>query len=172
MTYFELFEIPVQLKVDKSSLPRKYFALSRQFHPDFFANSSVEEQANALQNSALLNKAFRTLQNPDETIKYVLQLKGLLEEEEKFELPPSFLMEVMEINEALMEADDPESRSGIEAMINELERGIYEPVEKIIEEYQDGDTTEKELLEVKAYYFKKKYLDRIRQQFSNAGQDI
>ena len=30
-----------------------------------------------------------------------LQLKGLLEEEEKYPLPPDFLMEVMELNENL-----------------------------------------------------------------------
>ena len=172
MTYFELFEIPLQLKVDKSVLPRKYFALSRKFHPDFYANASPEEQAEALEKSALLNKAFRTLQNTDETISYVLTLKGMLEEEEKYELPPSFLMEMMDINEALMEADDAASRASIETRIIELEKEIYAPVEKIIEQYQEGITTDQELREVKAYYFKKKYLGRIRQQFSHAGQDI
>jgi molecular chaperone HscB len=34
-------------------------------------------------------------------------------------------------------------------------------VEAIITNYQEGITTEKELLQVKEYYFKKKYLDKI-----------
>jgi len=165
MNYFELFEIPVQLTVDKASLPRKFFELSRKYHPDLFVNGSGEEQTLALERSALLNKAFKTFQNPDETIKYVLQLKGLLEEEEKYELPPDFLVEVLEINEELMEPGENKTLlPNIELRITELQAEIYEPVKEIVEHYQEGATSEKELLQVKGYYYKKKYLDRIRQQ--------
>lgn len=161
MNYFELFEIPVQLKVDKTLLPKKYFELSRKYHPDFFANSPENEKNEMLEKSALLNKALKTFQYPDETIKYVLQLKGLLEEEEKYELPPDFLMEVLEINEKLMDNPaDPE----LESRISQLQSEIYEPVKEIVESYQEGLTSEKELLQVKEYYYKKKYIDRIRKE--------
>ncbi len=166
MNYFELFDIPVQLKVNKSTLPVKYFELSRKYHPDFFINAAESEQAEALEKSALLNKAFKTFQNPDATIKYVLQLKGLLEEEEKYELPADFLMEVMEINEALMDADQPGGDNTLKLRIEDLQSEIYEPVKKIVESYQEGITTEKELLQVKEYYYKKKYLERIREQLN------
>lgn len=167
MNYFELFEIPVQLKVEKASLPRKYFELSRKYHPDFFVNGSEEEKTLALERSALLNKAFKTFQNPDETIKYVLQWKGLLEEEEKYELPPAFLMEVLEINEELMEGGENKTLlPGLEIHITELQEEIYEPVKEIVEGYKEGIHSEKELLQVKEYYYKKKYLDRIRQQLN------
>jgi molecular chaperone HscB len=165
MTYFELFEIPVQLKVNVTALSKKFFELSKKYHPDYYANDSEEVQAEALERSALLNKAWKTFQNSDATIKYVLQEKGLLEEEEKYELPPVFLMEVMEINEQLMDPDE----SGVQQLdsrINELQSEIYEPVKEIIEGYKDGITTEKELLQVKEYYYKKKYLDRIRRQLA------
>jgi molecular chaperone HscB len=165
MNYFELFEIPVQLTVDKASLPRKYFELSRKYHPDFFVNGSGEEQTLALERSALLNKALKAFQNPDETIKYVLQLKGLLEEEEKYELPPDFLMEVLEINEELMDVDETRLPQ-LESRIAELQLEIYEPVKENVESYKEGITTEKELLQVKEYYYKKKYLDRIRKQLN------
>jgi molecular chaperone HscB len=165
MNYFELFEIPVQLIVDKASLPRKYFELSRKYHPDFFVNGSEEEQALALEKSAMLNKAFKAFQNPDETIKYVLQLKRLLVEEEKYELPPDFLMEVLEINEELMEMGENKTLlPNLELRIAELQTEIYEPVKEIVEHYQEGLASEKELLQVKDYYYKKKYLDRIRKQ--------
>ena len=167
MNYFELFEIPVQLKVDKVSLPRKFFELSRKYHPDFFVNGSEEEKTLALERSALLNRALKTFQNPDETIKYVLQLKGLLEEEEKYELPPGFLMEVLEINEELMELGENKALlPNLEIRISQLQEEIYEPVKEIVESYKEGITSEKELLQVKEYYYKKKYLDRIRQQLN------
>ena len=167
MNYFELFEIPVQLKVDKASLPRKFFELSRKYHPDFFVNGSEQEKTKALEISALLNIAFKTFQNPDETIKYVLKLKGLLEEEEKYELPPDFLMEVLEINEELMELGENKTLlPDLEIRIAELQTEIYESVKEIVEHYQEGVTSEKELLQVKEYYYKKKYLDRIRKQLN------
>ena len=165
MNYFELFEIPVQLKVDKTGLPKKYFELSKKYHPDYFANDTTTKQAEVLEISAQLNKAFKTFQSEDETIKYVLQLKGLLEEEEKYELPKDFLMEVLEINEQLMEmGEDPGTKQNIQSAIDNLQTEIYEPVKEIVEHYQEGITTEKELLQVKEYYYKKKYLNRISQQ--------
>jgi len=167
MNYFEIFGLPVQLKVDKNELPKKFFELSRKFHPDFYENSTPSEQQSALDITANLNKAFKIFQNPDETIKYVLQLKGLLEEEEKYQLPPGFLMEVLEINEKLMDAEEnEETKLSVQSAIDNLQSEIYVPVKEIIEYYQDGVTTEKELLQVKEYYYKKKYLNRINRELA------
>jgi molecular chaperone HscB len=162
MNYFELFEIPVQLKVDAASLKKKFYELSRKYHPDFFSQSTEAEQGNALEMASMLNKAWKTFQQPDETIKYVLQLKGLLEEEEKYELAPDFLMEMLELNEELMETDtDEKSLSALDKRIAQIQEDMYEPVKPIVEHYKEGVSTEKELLQVKQYYFRKKYLWRI-----------
>jgi molecular chaperone HscB len=153
MNYFELFDIPVSLKVGKNSLAQKYFELQKKYHPDFFTQATEYEQANALEKSSEINKALKVLKNEMETIKYVLQLKSLLEEEEKYQLPPAFLMEVMELNEELSENSAQQ--------ITNLEAEIYTPVKDIIENFKDSATTTKELLQVKEYYYKKKYLQRI-----------
>lgn len=157
MNHFELFNLPITLQPDTSQLSKQYFELQRKYHPDRYVQATEEEQEEALQVSAQINKAFKTLKDRDETIKYVLQLKGLLEEEEKYQLSPDFLMEVMELNELREEGDT----DNITATIDQLKTQIYEPVEAIITNYQEGITTEKELLQVKEYYFKKKYLDKI-----------
>jgi len=164
MNYFELYEIPVALKVDTNTFKQKFYALSRKYHPDFFGNETEEEQAEALEKSSLVNKAFKTFNSLDETIKYVLQLKGLLQEEEKYKLPADFLMEVMELNEVLMEAKmvaDENKISELRSQISSLQIALYETVKQIVESYKEGITSEKELLQVKDYYYKKKYLDRI-----------
>jgi len=153
MNHFELFDIPVSLQVDKPILAKKYFELQKQFHPDFFAQATEEEQADALEKSSQVNKALKVLKNENETIKYVLQLKGLLEEEEKYQLPPAFLMEVMELNEELSENSTKQ--------VNQLETEIYTPVKYIIENFSNETITTAELLKVKEYYFKQKYLQRI-----------
>lgn len=160
MNYFELFEIPIQLQVDAKQLSGKFLQLSRRYHPDFYTKDTPDAQEDALQKSALLNKAWNVFQQPDQTIAYVLNLKGLLDEQEKFQLDPDFLMEMMDINEAIAE-NDPARQTSLNERLEELQQEIYAPVKKIVEDYQEGTTTEAELLKVKAYYFQKKYLDRI-----------
>ena len=160
MNYFQLFEIPVSLIVDRNKLPEQYFALQKKYHPDFFTNASEEEQNEVLEKSSMINKGFKTLKDPDATIKYVLELKGLLQEDEKYELPPDFLMEMMELNEALMD-DDILNHEEVETKILQLERNLYASVQNIIEDYNEERTTEPQLLQVKDYYYKKKYLNRI-----------
>ncbi|NDF99192.1 MAG: Fe-S protein assembly co-chaperone HscB [Chitinophagia bacterium] len=161
MNYFELFEIPVQLRVDSHALRNKFMELSRRYHPDFFTNDTPDAQEEALEKIALVNKAWKIFQQPEETIAYVLQRKGLLAENEKYQLDPDFLMEMMEINEAITE-QDAEQLPSLKARLQALEQEIYAPVSTIIENYQDDASSEADLLKVKEYYFQKKYLERIR----------
>ena len=164
MNYFELFEMPVSLLPDQQQVKQKFYELSRKYHPDFYTKENEYEQAEALEKSSFVNKAYKTFQNKDATIKYVLQLKGMLEEEEKYQLPPDFLLEVMELNEQLMEAkmeDDEVKLISIKSSIAELQQQIYQPVDSLIKNYKDETITVQELQDLKEYYFKKKYLDRI-----------
>ncbi|MFN8308078.1 MAG: Fe-S protein assembly co-chaperone HscB [Ferruginibacter sp.] len=153
MNYFELFEMPVTLEIDPGKLAKKYFELQKKYHPDFYTQASEYEQEEALEISSQLNKALKVFKDRDETIKYVLQLKGLLEEEEKYQLPPDFLMEMMELNEEL--SDDSAAR------IASIEKELYSETGSIIENYNDERISEQELQKLKAYYYKKKYLKRI-----------
>jgi molecular chaperone HscB len=164
MNYFELFQLPVTLRPDPMQVKQQFYALSRQYHPDFFAQANEDEQAHALEKASLVNKAFKVLQSPEATIQYVLMEKGLLQEEEKYQLPPTFLMEMMDLNEQASDAaidGDEAQMASIRAQIDQFETEIYAPVKQIMADYQEGVTTEKELLQVKAYYYKKKYLNRI-----------
>lgn len=165
MNYFELFKLPVSLRVDSRGLKQKYFELSRQYHPDFFSGGSEEAQQQALEISSSINKALKIFTDRNETLKYTLTLKGVLEEEEKYSLPASFLMEMMEVNEQIAEAqmnNDIKAKSVLCQQIEIIEKNIYEPVQNIIENYQEGITAQKELLQVKDYYFRKKYLERLK----------
>ncbi len=160
MNYFELFEMPVSLIVDQNKLSSQYFALQKKYHPDFFTNAGEEEQTEVLEKSSMINRGFKTLKDPDDIIKYVLEIKGLLQEEEKYELPPDFLMEMMELNEALMD-DDILNIEEVETKIFQLQKTLYDDIQNVIENYSEETTTEPQLLQVKDYYYKKKYLRRI-----------
>jgi molecular chaperone HscB len=153
MNYFELFKIPVSIKIDQENLTRKYFELQKKYHPDFYTRASEHEQEEALEISSHLNKALKVFRNEEATIKYILQLKELLEEEEKYRLPQDFLVEMMELNEELS--------GDSAAQIAAIEKELYTAVKPIIENYNDAAVTNDELLELKEYYYKKKYLHRI-----------
>lgn len=159
MNYFELFDIPVSIQLDSKWLTTQYVALQKKFHPDFFGQASIEEQSEVMEKSAAINKAFKIFQKEEETIKYILQLKGLLQEEEKYQLPPDFLMEVMELNESLSD------NSANEVAV--FEKEIYEKVRPIIEGYNDESVTKEDLLTLKDYYFRKKYLQRILERMAD-----
>ena len=161
MNYFELYNIPITLQPNQEVIKAKFYELSRKYHPDFYTQASEEEQAEMLETSSMVNMAYKVFIHPDETIKYVLQLKGLLEEEEKYQLSPDFLMEVLDLNEQAMDVSEQADADRLTETIHQFQKQIYEPVETIVASYQEGVTTEKELLQVKEYYYRKKYLDRI-----------
>ena len=164
MNYFELFDLPVTLLADKKRITSRYFELQKKFHPDFYTGADNDEQSDVLEKSAQVNKAYKIFSNSDETIKYVLQLKCLLEKKEKYTISPDFLMEMLDLNEEVADArmdENEEKKEGLKASISNIQSDIYGPVKKIVEEYKEGITTEKELLQVKEYYYRKKYLNRI-----------
>jgi molecular chaperone HscB len=153
MNYFELFELPVSLKIDQGKLAQKYFELQKKNHPDFFTQSTEHEQEEALEISSQLNKALKIFKHREETIKYVLQLKGLLKEDEKYPLPTDFLLEMMELNEAL--SDDSAAQVAV------IDQELFRQVQPVIENYNDATVSMADLLKLKEYYYKKKYLQRI-----------
>jgi molecular chaperone HscB len=165
MNYFELFEIPVQLRVDSATLRSKFMELSRRYHPDFYTNDTPDAQEEALEKIALVNNAWKTFQQPEETIAYVLHLKGLLVENEKHQLDADFLMEMMEINEALAEQDAGQL-SSLTERLQHLQEQIYAPVRATIENFRDDTTSPTDLLKVKEYYFQNKYLERIKESLN------
>lgn len=165
MNYFELFGFPESVRIDKEKLRERYFALSRESHPDYHAQAAREGQQKALETTADINKGYRVLSDEDETIKYLLGLHGLLEEDDKSALPQDFLMEMLEVNEEMAEADleDVSIKEELRKKLTDLKEEIYEPVQPIVENNK-ADLSEEELLRLKEYYLKKKYLKRLASQ--------
>ena len=72
-------------------------------------------------------------------------------------------MEVLELNELLIEADttDLSALRQVREKTDQLNKELYDNIKPVLDHYQEAITSEKELLQVKDYYFKKKYLQRI-----------
>ena len=156
MNYFELFEIPVTPKVDSHIITKKYFELQRKNHPDFFSDATEAEKESFIQLSANINKAYTTFKDDQKTLEYFLTLNGIIEQDEKYNLPNDFLMEMMDFNEELLDI-------GKETAINkvkEYEMLLLNDIKDSIENF-DQQASEEVIIKMKAYYYKKKYLNRI-----------
>jgi molecular chaperone HscB len=157
MNYFELFDMPMAPTVNKALLAEKYFALQKNSHPDFFSQATEAEQEEALDLSADINKAFTIFRDDQKTIEYFLQVMGHIAADEKYELDPAFLMEMMEMNETLMEVDEAEARM----RVADYEATLYDEISPILKDYQAGEQDAGKMELLKGYYYKKKYLRRI-----------
>jgi molecular chaperone HscB len=108
MNHFEIFGLERRLGIDAEALQRRFYELSRRYHPDFHAGATPTEQAAALAASARLNAAYRTLRDPIARIEYLVRLEEGRETKEgatdKPKAPPELLAEMFEIQEALAEA--------------------------------------------------------------------
>lgn len=161
MNYFEFYELPIQFGIDVNALRQKYFALSKQYHPDFFVNESEEKKENVLKNSTLNNNAFKALNNTALRIKYVLEITGTLTDAEKEILPQDFLMEMMELNEEMMEMDAA-TAPALRARVGEFEASLEAAMAEACNQFDN--TSEQIYLQiVKSIYLKQKYLLRIKE---------
>ena len=108
MDHFEVFGLPRRLAVDTTELQRKFYELSRRYHPDFHQAAPPEEQARALEASARLNTAYRALRDPIARVEYLVRLEEGRDTKEgatvKPKAPPELLEEMFEIQEALGDA--------------------------------------------------------------------
>jgi len=82
--YFTFFGFPKKLNLDTGALEKEFYALSRRLHPDMSAQANGQERAWSLEQSSLLNDAYRTLKDPIKRTQYLLRLEGVeLEEQSK-----------------------------------------------------------------------------------------
>jgi len=107
--YFSFLGLPRTLGIDERDLERRFRALSRQFHPDYFYNATSAERRASLERSSYLNDAFRMLRNPISRVEYLLTLEGVAAkgpEEAGQHVPAALLEEVFAWNEELHEIRD------------------------------------------------------------------
>jgi len=116
--YFTFFGLAPKLQIDVAALEKDFYDLSRKLHPDLNAKAGSKEQEWSLEQSSLLNDAYRTLRDPIKRTQYLLKLEGVeLEEQSKTAteqaratgevkkqiVPPDLLEEVFEVNMHLEE---------------------------------------------------------------------
>jgi molecular chaperone HscB len=74
--HFELFGLPLRYALDADALERAYRDLQQSVHPDRHAAADDTARRLAMQASARVNEAYRTLRDPVERARYLLALEG------------------------------------------------------------------------------------------------
>ena len=166
--YFEFYGIPESFHPDQAAVKARYYELSRQYHPDRFAQAESAQRIESLTMASLNNKAYKTLTNPDATMAYLLTLNSVLHSEEKYNLPAAFLMEMMDINEAISDyesqPDNTTAREQVEQGLNTQFTEWQDAAETLTHRFDAGEKTNDLLLQIKDMYFRKKYLLRIQER--------
>jgi len=160
--YFTFFGLPRKLGLDVALLEQEFYQLSRRLHPDLSARLEKREQEWSLEQTSLLNDAYRTLKDPMRRTEYLLRIEGVeLEEQSKAAteqaratgqvkkqvVPPDLLEEAFDLNMQLEELrmqkktgeDDPALIEEIGRQKLELEEKHEALVERLKKEWEQWD---------------------------------
>jgi len=167
INYFEFYELPVKFNLDEQALKARYFDLLKRHHPDFFVNNP-EKYKEALLHSSLNNEAYKCLSDFHRRASYIIQLSNVTFEEK---LPSSFLMEMMDINEALSELQfepNPSETKKASDDIQKIEDSINTKLQTISLKSDVLDLHDESLLrELNENLLKHKYLLRLKETLAN-----
>ena len=105
--YFDLFGLPGTFELSSDKLVERFRELQLQLHPDKYAASPDAERLWSLQAASHVNEGYQTLKSDLRRAAYLLELNGVsLDEETDTQMSPLFLMDQMELREALESASD------------------------------------------------------------------
>ena len=170
MNYFELYDLPVSFHPNQDVVKQQFYALSKKYHPDFYINESAEKQDEVLELSTLNNKAFQVLKNPQKVLQYVLELKGMVNEGESYTLPQSFLMEMMDVNEIIMDLQfdsDAEKLAQVKKEIEVIEQSLSDELLSYTKEFENTKEEQKQsLAKIKDLYYRSKYIQRLKESLT------
>lgn len=105
LTYFELFDISVNIILDLNELNNKYLKLQSKFHPDKYSNASAIEKTMAARISTHINDGYKILADLESRVDYILKINNFSIDENKTFKNKSFLIEQMKLTEKINESN-------------------------------------------------------------------
>jgi molecular chaperone HscB len=167
-TDFELFAVPAQFAQDRAALDTRWKELQREAHPDKFAAQGAAAQRVAMQWSVRINEAYQRLKDPIRRAAYLCELHGAaINAENNTAMPADFLIQQMELREALEEA---QSEGNVEEISQQASRILSEMLlkaERLIDQEKDYAAAAQA---VRALLFIQKFQSDIERRFELLGQ--
>lgn len=121
--HFALFGLDARFALDADALEQAYRRVQGQVHPDRFAAGSAAERRVAMQWAARANEAFQTLRSPLKRAAYLCERHGApIAAESNTSMPPAFLMQQLELREALDAARGRRDPQALQRLHDEIRR--------------------------------------------------
>jgi molecular chaperone HscB len=99
--HFTVMGLRPRLNLDPSHLQKKFYELSRNYHPDFYQTKTPKEKSISETVTAMINTAYETLNDPIKRIEYLLVLEGMPIEQGNSKPPMDLFEEILSVQEAL-----------------------------------------------------------------------
>ncbi len=132
LTYFELFDIEINVIINLNDLDSKYLKLQSKFHPDKFINSSSIEKSMAARISTHINDAYKALKDLVSRVDYILKINNYIYDENKTFKNKEFLIEQMELTEKINKCEVSEYstvkleiKDKISQLIIEMKKNLF-----------------------------------------------
>ena len=115
--HFELFGLASAFALESEALEKRYRDIQSEVHPDRFAHAGDAERRASLQWTTRVNEAYRTLKDPVQRGKHLLELHGVdVAFETNTRMPADFLLQQLELREELEAAVGAEDASRLERL--------------------------------------------------------
>jgi len=185
--YFAVLGVERSWHLDPARLAARHLALSRELHPDRFAQASPRERLMSLERTTALNDAYRTLRDPIRRAEYILHQAGighsdhaLARGHETNGVELEFLEKIMHFRERMLElgiaggrgGEHPEAltmRAAAAAAIADLDRQIDAGF-TVWEHDPDGPGSRPALLGVERCLAERRYYVNILREID--GEDV
>jgi molecular chaperone HscB len=168
-SHFELFGLPPTYALETETLERNYRDIQSRVHPDRFAHAGDAERRASLQWTTRVNEAYRTLKDPVQRGKHLLELRGVdVGFETNTQMPTDFLMQQLELREQLESAlarRDDAALDGLRAGLSRSRKSLEIDIGQALDEAKD-DARATELVR------KLMFLDRLDAEIDAAYEAI
>jgi molecular chaperone HscB len=136
--HFDLFGLSPVFSIEGEALERSYREIQSKVHPDRFAHAGDAERRASLQWTTRVNEAYRTLKDPVQRAKHLLELQGVdVAFETNTAMPPEFLMQQMELRETLEEAKDAQALDALRSNLKREKQSLEKAIAQAIDEKKD-----------------------------------
>ena len=167
--HFELFGLSPVFGIDTETLERAYREIQARVHPDRFAAAGDAERRASLQWTTRVNEAYSTLKSPLARAKHLLELQGVdVAFETNTAMPPDFLMQQMELREALEEAIAAKDAARLDSLKKALKEGKGALVSEIGASLDQQGNLQDAAVQVRKLMF----LERLDEEIDAAYDEI
>ena len=167
--HFDLFGLAPAYALETDALERSYREIQSRVHPDRFAHAGDAERRASLQWTTRVNEAYRTLKDPVQRARHLLELHGVdVAFETNTAMPSDFLMEQMELREALETAVGKKDPASLDALRHDL-RKARQALEKTI---ADAIDARKDYARAAGLVRKLQFLDKLDTEIDAAYETI